>query len=143
MFQLYQLCLERAIQRRVIVDYVTVYYQYHARHVEHIPNYCREIIQLFLHGHFRAVFEHWQKNFVREISFPVRVPVEMRTGLSYAAFFGFPIVVEFLLNSSSHTSPEVQGFALFAEGMGGSQDVIKRMLARNIRFNVFEGQSQT
>jgi hypothetical protein len=68
---------------------------------------------------------------------------EMRTGLFYAALFDLPNVVDDLLRRGLYTSRDVQGFALLAAVIGGSQTVIEHMLARNITFDVLRSQTSS
>lgn len=78
-----------------LLRYATAYWPYHSRRVEHIPGYCHMIIR-FLQGQpSHATLEQWKKNFTEDVSVPVSAPLEMRTGLFYAALLSLPNVVEF------------------------------------------------
>jgi hypothetical protein len=56
------------------------------------------------------------------------------------AFVQHRVVLSF--QGCLYSDPKVQGFALFAAVIGGSQAVIEQMLARNIRFDSSGGESK-
>ena len=118
------------------LNYATVFWPFHARHVESLLRY-RDLVINFLHGQPEAAYQRRQKNSALEIDASPSTHKIMCTSLYYAALFGFPSVVETLLVMGSYLTPDDKGCALLGAVIGGSnENIIKRLLKENIIINI-------
>ena len=119
-------------------QYAVVDWPFHARFVESIPFY-RDLITSFLHaGPFRTSYNRWDALYAPEIPTLHKVPDEMRTSLYYAAYFGFPNVVESLLKFPEYSNdPVMKGYALVGAALSSQFQIISRLLEEEIDVDFF------
>ena len=120
------------------VKYAVVHWPFHARVVEFIP-YYRDLITSFLHGGpSDTSYNRWPTLYAPEIPTLHKVPDEMRTSLYYAAYFGFPNVVETLLKFPEYSNdPVMKGYALVGAALSSQFQIIARLLEEEINVEFF------
>jgi hypothetical protein len=120
------------------IKYAVVHWPFHARFVEFIPAY-RDLITSFLHGDaFATEYNRWHMLYAPEIPTLHKVPDEIRTSLYYAAYFGFPGVLQNLLKFPEHSNdPHMKGYALVGAALCSQFQIISMLLEEEINVDFF------
>ena len=120
------------------MQYAVVHWPFHARFVESLPVY-RDLIISFLHaGAWHTMYDRWHTLYAHEIPTLHTVPDEMRSSLYYAAYLGFPTVVERLLKFPEYSNkPIMKGYALVGAALSSQFQIIARLLEEDINIDFF------